>query len=80
MPLVQTFMWGGGASLGAGYNCFATGILPACLTSAIWQPIAGATSVATLLVSRATATVIFSTSAGAQPGEMLAIFAHSVIA
>jgi len=79
MPLVATYMYGGAACMPSGVGCFASGVTPACLTAAIWQPITGH-SLGIFLVSRTGATAIFSNSNGAILNvEMLAFYAHSII-
>ena len=79
MPLVATYMFGGAACMPAGVGCFASGVLPACLTAAIWQPITGH-SLGIFLVSRTGATAIFTNSnAIGLDGEMLAFYAHSIV-
>ena len=79
MPLVATYMFGGAACMPAGVGCFASGVLPACLTAALWQP-ASTHSLPVLLISRTGATAIFANcnTAGIS-GEMLAFYAHSIV-
>lgn len=79
MPLVQTFMYAGAFSLAAGLNCLATGISPACLTAVQWIPTTGS-SLPVFLTSRTGATAILSSSTGGIGGEILALYAHSIVA
>ena len=79
MPLVATYMFGGAACMPSGVGCFASGVLPACLTAAIWQP-GTSHSLGVFLVSRAGATAVFANSNGVGiGGEMLAFYAHSIV-
>lgn len=78
MPLVQTFMYAGAFSIAQGLNCLATGIVPGCLTAVQWIPTTGM-SLPALLVSRTGAVAILASSSGGAGGEILALYAHSLI-